>query len=173
MTALRVVAAIVVALILQSVVARLVGNGQVPVDLVLVSVVSTALLYGRVAGLLGGSLAGLAQDALSGGVLGIGGLANSVVGFFTGMIGTQFIVTQAVPRFLLYTGATAVHAGIYIGLSVLLGLRRFDRAFVEVTIQALANGVVGVLVFEIIDALPGTRQRWRARRERRRKIRFH
>ncbi|MEK6631495.1 MAG: rod shape-determining protein MreD, partial [Acidobacteriota bacterium] len=65
MTALRVVAAIVVALILQSVVARLVGNGQVPVDLVLVSVVSTALLYGRVAGLLGGSLAGLAQDALS------------------------------------------------------------------------------------------------------------
>ncbi|MEK6629464.1 MAG: hypothetical protein AABY89_01885, partial [Acidobacteriota bacterium] len=132
-----------------------------------------ALLYGRVAGLLGGSLAGLAQDALSGGVLGIGGLANSVVGFFTGMIGTQFIVPQAVPRFLLYTGATAVHAGIYIGLSVLLGLRRFDRAFVEVTIQALANGVVGVLVFEIIDALPGTRQRWRARRERRRKIRFH
>ena len=115
----------------------------------------------------------MAQAGLWGGVLGIGGLANSVVGFLAGAIGTQFIVTQAVPRFLLCTGATAANGGIYIGLSVLLGLRRFDRALVEVTIQALANGVVGVLVFEIIDALPGTRQRWRTRRERRRKVRFH
>ena len=35
------------------------------------------------------------QDALSSGVIGIGGLAKTVVGFLAGVIGQQFIVTAA------------------------------------------------------------------------------
>ena len=87
-----------VAITLQTTVGRF-FVGRMTIDMVLVAVVFVALSYGPVAGLLGGTAAGLAQDALSGGIIGIGGLANSIVGFFTGAIGAQFIVSSALPRF--------------------------------------------------------------------------
>ncbi|MCX6550003.1 MAG: rod shape-determining protein MreD [Acidobacteria bacterium] len=172
MTAVRVVAAVVVALLLQSVLARLAGEAAIHVDLVLVAVTWVALRFGRVSGVLGGTLAGLAQDALGGGVLGIGGLAKSVSGYLTGIVGTQFIVTQTVPRFLVFLGATAVNALIFMGLYVLLGLRHYDRPYLDVAIQGLSNAVIGVLVFEGAELLPGARERWRIRRAYRGKRRF-
>ena len=36
---------------------------------------------------------GLAQDVLSGGIVGVSGLAKTVVGFLSGVVGTQLIVT--------------------------------------------------------------------------------
>ena len=99
MTALRVVAAGVMALVLQGLMTRLLGAPSMRVDFGLVAVVWIALRFGRVPGLLGGTLVGLGQDALGGGILGLAGLAKSVAGFATGIVGTQFIVTQTVPRF--------------------------------------------------------------------------
>jgi rod shape-determining protein MreD len=173
MKAVRTIAAITLALILQSVLSRLTGSLRLQVDLVLVAVVTMSLLYGRVAGLLGGTLAGLAQDALVGGVLGIGGLASSLAGFLAGFVGTQFIVTQAIPRFLLFVGATVVYSTVFMGLYQVLGLRRFDDPYLTVGWQALINAGVGIVLFWLIEMLPGSPERWRARRERRRKVRFH
>ena len=47
-------------------------------------VVYVALTSGPVTGMLAGSVAGLIQDALSSGVIGIGGLAKTIVGFLVG-----------------------------------------------------------------------------------------
>ena len=168
-----IIASIAVALILQSVIARLTGVFRLPVDLVLVAVVTLALLYGRVAGLLGGTLAGLAQDGLVGGVMGIGGMASSLSGFLAGFVGTQFIVTQTVPRFLLFAGATLVHGAVFIGLYQLLGLRQFDQPYLALMVRALVNATVGIVLFGLIETLPGLPERWRIRRERRRKVRSY
>jgi rod shape-determining protein MreD len=130
-------------------------------------------LYGRVAGLLGGTLAGLAQDALVGGVMGVGGMASSLAGFLAGYIGTQFIVTQTIPRFLLFVGATAVHGAVFMGLYQLLGLRGFDRPLFDLTVRALANAAAGIVLFGLVETLPGLPERWRIRREHQRKVRFH
>src|SRR4029077_9257898 len=70
------------------------------VDLVLVVVVYNALSSGRVGGMLAGSFAGLVQDSLSGGVIGMSGLSKTIVGFVAGIIGTQFIVTHSASRFV-------------------------------------------------------------------------
>ena len=56
----------------------LAGRGHV--DLVLVVVIYAALQFGPATGLLTGALAGMAQDALSGGVIGVGGIAKTIVG---------------------------------------------------------------------------------------------
>lgn len=173
MTAVRVILAAVVALVAQGLLARLLGPLSMRVDLGLVAVVWIALRFGRVPGLLGGTLIGLGQDALAGGILGMTGLASSVVGFATGFAGTQFIVAQMAPRFLVFLGATALHAIVYFGLSLLLGLRIPEQVFLDVTLRALANAVIGVLVFKLFEISPGARERWRARRERRQKRRFH
>lgn len=133
------------------------------VDLVLVVVVYASLVSGPVTGLLTGTFAGLMQDALSSGVVGIGGLSKTVVGFLTGIIGTQFIVSQSLPRFVVFFGATLVHAVIFIGLYTILDARPFGTATAAVVGQAVGNAVVGVVAFQLAELLPGAVERRRGR----------
>jgi rod shape-determining protein MreD len=163
-----VILAIAVALALQTTLGRFVIRGTVAIDLVLVVVVYVALTAGPVTGMLAGTFGGLVQDALSSGVIGIGGLAKSVVGFLAGIVGTQFIVAQPLPRFVVFFGATVLHAAIFIGLYVLLDLRQFGTPYAAVTGQALGNAVVGVIAFQLAELLPGAVERRRAQRGRRR-----
>lgn len=164
MKAAGVLVAVALALALQTTLGRFVVSGTAAVDLVLVAVVYVALTTGPGTGLLAGSIAGLIQDALSTGVVGIGGLAKSVVGFLTGVIGQQFIVTAALPRFVMFLAATVVHAAVFMGLYVLLGLRSFSSPYAAVLSQALGNAVVGMIAFTIIEAVPGMVERRRVRR---------
>ncbi len=173
MTALRVVLAAAVALVAQGLLTRMLGAPSLRVDLGLVAVVWIALRFGRVAGLLGGTLVGLCQDAIGGGILGLAGLTKSVAGFATGVAGTQFIVTQTVSRFMVFLAATALNASLHIGLAGLLGLKIPGEPFLDISLQGLANAVIGVLIFKTLEVSPGARERWRARRERRQKRRFH
>jgi rod shape-determining protein MreD len=156
-----VLAAIALALALQTTLARLVVGGSAAIDLVLVIVVAVALTTGPMTGLLAGSVAGIVQDALSSGVIGIGGLAKSTVGFLVGVIGQQFIVTAALPRLVMLVAATALHAAMFMGLYTVLGLRTFASPWAAVGSQALGNALVGLVGFTIVEALPGILERRR------------
>jgi rod shape-determining protein MreD len=168
MKALGVFVAIGLALALQTTFGRVLVSGTAAVDLVLVAVVYVALTSGPCAGMLAGSLAGLIQDSLSSGVIGIGGLAKCVVGFVVGGIGQQFIVTAALPRLVMFVGATFAHAAVFMGLYVLLGLRTFSAPWSAVLGQAVGNSVVGMVAFTIVESLPGALERRRASRRPRR-----
>jgi rod shape-determining protein MreD len=162
-----VILATVVALTLQTVVfGRFLIRGTVAVDLVLVVVVYAALLLGPVTGLLTGTVAGLIQDYLSTGVVGIGALSKTVVGFVAGLIGSQFIVAEPLPRFVVFLAASLVHASLFIGLYVLLGLWPFEARYAAVFGQGVANALVGVVAFELAELLPGAVQRRRMNRPR-------
>lgn len=164
MRAAAALAAIVAALALQTTLAGLVIRGTAALDLVLIVVVYIGLTSGPTMGLLAGSVAGLVQDALSSGILGIGGLAKTLVAFLAGIVGTQFIVTAPLPRFVVFAVATVVHAAIFIGLYVLLDLRQFPSPYAAVVGQAVGNGFVGVVGFQLIEWLPGFLARRRAAR---------
>ena len=166
MKAAGVLIAIALALALQTTLARFVVGGTAALDLVLVVVVYVALTTGPVSGLLAGSVAGIIQDALSSGVVGIGGLAKSIVGFVAGVIGQQFIVTAALPRFVMFLAATALHAAIFMGLYVLLELREFPAPWAAIASQAVVNAAVGMIAFTIIESFPGFVERRRSRRVR-------
>lgn len=156
--------ALAIALALQTTLASLVIRGTAALDLVLIVVVYLALISGPVTGLLLGSAAGLVQDALSSGVIGIGGLAKTVVGFVAGVLGTQFIVTAPLSRFVVFLLATVLHAGVFMGLYTLLGLRQFDDPWGAVVTQAVGNGFLGVVGAQVVELLPGLRDRRKARR---------
>ncbi len=162
MRAVGVVVATALAIALQTTMARFVIRGTVAVDLVLVVVVYAALVAGPVTGLMAGTFAGLVQDALSTGVIGIGGMAKTVVGFLAGIIGTQFIVAQSLPRFVVFFGATILHAVISIGLYELLNLAEFGTPYAAVAGQATANAIIGVVAFNLAELLPGAVERRRA-----------
>jgi rod shape-determining protein MreD len=162
--AIGVLVAIALALALQTTLARFLVGGIAALDLVLVVVVYVALTTGPVSGMLSGSVAGIIQDALSSGLIGIGGLAKSIVGFVAGVVGQQFIVTAALPRFLMFLGATVTHSAITMGLYVALGLRTFPSPWAAIVSQALGNAAVGMIAFTIIEAVPGIIERRRMRR---------
>ena len=76
------------------------------------------------------------------------------MGFFAGIVGSQFIVARPLPRALVFFTATVTHAIIFVGL-----YRVIDRGYQQATVgailsQAGANALVGVLVFQIADFLP-------------------
>ena len=143
MKTLSVLGALALALILQTKLAPFLVLGTSPLDLVLIMVVYVALTSGPTTGILAGAVAGLAQDALSGGIIGIGGLAKTIVGYAVGFAGTQFIVAGALPRFVTFLGATVVHAVVFMGLYELLGLRDFGLPWARVLGQGAANALVG------------------------------
>ena len=167
MKAAGVVIAVALALALQTSLARFLVGGTAAIDLVLVVVVYVALTSGPVTGMLAGSAAGIVQDALSSGTVGIGGLAKAIVGFAAGVIGQQFIVTAAFPRFVMFIAATLVHSALFMGMYVLLGLKEFTSPWAAVLSQAIGNAVVGIVAFAIVESLPGVMERRRFKRSSR------
>ena len=166
MKAAGVLLVLVGALALQTTISGVTLGGARLVNLVVVAVIFVALQYGPVAGLLAGTAGGLVQDALAGGVIGIGGLAKTVVGFLAGLFGAQFIVSQPLPRFVIFVGGTALHEVVFqllYGLVEARGFRVDTRALLT---QAFVNGCVGLAAFFVLEQMPGLLQRRRARRGR-------
>ena len=174
--------AITAALVLQTTLADFGVRGTGAIDLVLVVVVYVALASGPVAGLLAGALGGLAQDCLSAtgvaavsatgaitltrAIIGVGGLAKTMVGFGVGVLGTQFIVAGLVPRLFVFFAATVAHAAIFLSLSVILDLRLDSVPYGVLMTQAIGNAIIGGVAFQVIEGLPGFVERRRAMRGR-------
>ncbi len=159
-------AIIALATAFQTTLAPFVVRGTVAIDVVLVAVVCLALTTGPVTGLLAGSVAGLIQDALSSGVLGMEGLAKSIVGCLAGAFGQQFIVTGTVPRLVVFACATALHSVVLHGMYTVLRLRTFESPWAGVASQALGNMVFGIVAFAVMEVVPGVIERRRLSRRR-------
>lgn len=159
-----VLAALAIAIVLQTTISGLSMAGGTRVNLVLVAVVYVALAYGAVTGLLAGTAGGLAQDALAGGIVGIGGLSKTVVGFLVGVLGAQFIVSQPIPRFVMFVGATLVHEVCVQAVSAVVESRAFTMQYSATLMQAIVNAAVGVLAFQVVESVPGLLQRRDSRR---------
>ena len=152
-------AALAAAIVLQATLSGMWMSAGTRVNLVLVAIVYVALAFGAVTGLLAGTAGGLAQDALAGGLVGVGGLSKTIVGFVVGVLGAQFIVSQPVPRFVMFVGATFVHELCFQGVYALVESRAFTMQYSAVLLQAAVNAVIGVLAFQIVEGAPGLLQR--------------
>lgn len=162
---------IAMALALQTTLGRYLTPGARLVDLVFVAVVYIALTGGPVTGLVAGAIAGLAQDSLSAtgvsviaigagvatarSIIGIGGLSKTVVGFVTGILGSQFIVVWPLPRALVFFTATVGHAMLFRGLYAVLDPGSVGKPYGTIFAQAGINAVTGVLLFQLSDSFQG------------------
>ena len=157
-------AALVAALLFQTTVAGMTLHGGTLVNFVLIAVICIALSLGALTGLLAGAAGGLVQDAVAGGVVGIGGLAKTLVGFLVGVFGAQFIVSQPLPRLVMFIGGTVLHELCFQSLYALVELRPVQFAWGTMLTQAAINGIIGVLALQIVESAPGLKQRREARR---------
>lgn len=164
MRTLAIVVIVAAGLVLQTSLTRFTIGGGWALDLVLVAVCFCALSWGPAAGILAGTLGGLAQDALSDGVLGVGGFSKTLVGFLAGAVGAQFIVAQFVPRLVVFVAGTFVHQLCFWGLYALIDQRATAVPWSAVMMQSLINAAIGLLAFQLIELAPGFAARRRARR---------
>jgi rod shape-determining protein MreD len=151
------------ALALQTTLAGLTIGGATTINLVLVAVIYLALAFGPAAGLLAGTAGGLVQDALAGGIIGVGAFSKTLVGFVVGILGAQFIVAHTIPRIVMFVSGTLIHELCYQALYALVEARAFRMHWSATLTQAALNGVVGILAFGVVEAGPGLLQRRRAR----------
>jgi hypothetical protein len=66
----------------------------------------------------------------------------------------------------MFVAATALHAAVFMGLYVALGLRVFSSPWTAIASQAAVNAVIGLVSFAAIEALPGALERRRTRRRK-------
>jgi rod shape-determining protein MreD len=159
-----VILAIIGALALQTTLSGMLAGGTIAVNLVLVAVVYLALSYGAVTGTLAGMIGGLAQDALAGGIVGLGGMTKTVIGFFVGVLGAQFNLSTTVPRLVMFVAATFLHEVMFEGLHAMIGGRPFALQWSATLIQSLVNGLIGVMAFMLVERGPEAMQRRRMSR---------
>jgi hypothetical protein len=168
---------IAVALAAQTTLTRYLPPGAHLVDLVFVAVVFIALTGGPAAGMIVGALAGLTQDALAAtgmtvvavgagvatarSIIGIGGLAKTFVGFVTGIVGSHFIVARPIPRAFVFFTATVAHAIIFQGIYSVVDPGYGPPSYRSLFSEAGANALVGVLIFQLSETLPGAVDRRR------------
>ena len=154
--------AIIAALALQT--SPFLGPNGAGIDLVLVVVVWTALQFGPAAGLLTGAAAGLSQDVLSAGIIGVSGFSKTLVGFGAGAVGSQFIVTNAPTRFVVLVIGAVVNELVFLGLYAAIEQRGFDMPWRQAGARALATAVVGIVLMIASNAIPAFLMRRRLRR---------
>lgn len=159
-----IVGALAASVVLQSSLLGLRVGGNLAINLVLIAVVYLALSYGPVTGMLAGMVGGLAQDTIAGGIIGIGGLCKTLVGFLVGVLGSQFNLSTTIPRMVMFIAATFVHELLFEALHALVGWRPFTPHLSTILVQALVNSLVGVIVFAVVELGPEAAQRRRMNR---------
>lgn len=107
----------------------------------------------QVAGLMTGAVIGILQDSLTHHPLGVYGIAKTVVGYGASSLGVKLDVESVGTRLLVTSGFYVVHQIIYFTIARLLVGLDLHWVWSRELIAAVANAVVGVLLFTMMDRL--------------------
>lgn len=146
--------AVVIAVVLQVTLARYTVGGRWVFDFVLVGVMFAALQWGPAAGVLSGTVGGLLQDVLSGGIVGVGGLVKTLVGFGAGIVGTQFVLAKPYARMVIVMAATVVHRLLVLSVYGLIDQRWPGVVWTAMLAEIVLNAVSALLVFQTVSVVP-------------------
>lgn len=136
------------------------------VDVFLVLIVLNALNGSSLAGLLGGTAAGLTEDVLAGVVFGIHGFVGTMIGYAASRISQRLVLRRAAGVLLLIAAAVLVHAVLLLALSALALPELLLPDPLWLLVRAAVSGVLGAMIHA---SVVGWRQGADARRRRRTK----
>jgi rod shape-determining protein MreD len=164
MRAGRFAIALALAVLVHAVGVRLHPQFGQAVDLFLVLTVLFALAGDSRAALLGGLAAGTAHDALAGGLFGIFGFADTIVGYGVARLSQRLVIERPSGVLPVAAVASVVQQAVAVGLalSLLPDPRLPDPIWLA--IRAAVSGVLGMLLF-------GLGRWWRGGADRRRRRR--
>jgi rod shape-determining protein MreD len=169
MPQLRIAAVLALAIVLQLSL-RKVWPPLVFIDLPLVIVVYVALQREAWQALITGTLAGLAVDAASGGVLGTGGFSKTLTAYLIFFAATRVNLENPLLRIPILAAAAAIDGCVYVGLHKLLG-QTLEAPFVQtIAYRVIGTTIVGTLALLMLDNLLSDKARQRRQFADRRKV---
>lgn len=143
---------IVMALVLQAMLPRAVGQSHIWFDFPLVVTIYFAL--GRrspIQGMLIGGFAGIFEDALTHHAIGINGIAKTIAGYLAASVGIRIDVQNSVVRvglnFSLTILCSAIYLFVYRGM---LGLE-MEWNWPNTLFQAVGNSIIALVLFPSLD----------------------
>lgn len=103
-------------------------------------------------GTLTGAAIGLVQDALTGRPIGVNGMAKSVIGYIAASIGIQVDVDSLTTRVIMNFAFSMLNSAILFLIGRrLLGQTEIHMQWIQELLRALANTVVAIPVFLLLD----------------------
>ena len=104
-------------------------------------------------GTVTGAVIGIVQDAISGLPIGINGIADTIIGYIGSSVSLKLEVEQIGPRFLMIFGFKFLHDAVgFLIQSRIVGNDLAYKSRWELY-SALANAVIGSLLFTQLDRL--------------------
>src|SRR5579872_5123305 len=106
-----------------------------------------------VPGLVTGAVIGTLQDALAGSVIGLNGIAKTIIGYLASSLGVKLNVDNPGSRFLMTFGFYLAHQFIYIIINRELVGSGEPLNWGHTLVAAICNGLVCVPLFSLLDKL--------------------
>ena len=151
MRQLKIAAVLIVAIALQSAL-RAIWQPLAYVDLTLVLVVYFALQREPLYALMVAAVAGLALDALGGGLLGAGGFSKTLTAYSVYFVAQRAMLDTTLLRIPVLAGASLIDNLIYVGMHRMLG-QRPSMPFVQaLSYKLIVTTIAGTVLLYAYDS---------------------
>jgi rod shape-determining protein MreD len=137
------------------------------VDFPLIVVVYAALQRNSIRALLFGSIAGIAVDALSGGLLGANGFSKTLIAYIVSEIARRVYMDNLLLRIPVIAGACLLNGLVYYGMHRMLGQEPVNPLVVTLAYTLIGTTIAGTIIFLILESFSVDKLRTgsRSRRE--------
>lgn len=164
MEGVKLTIALIVAILLQWTL-RNVAEPLAYIDLPLIIVVYAALQRNSIRALIFGTVAGIAVDALSGGLLGASGFSKTLVAYGVSEIARRVYLDNILLRIPIIAGACLLDDAVYYGLHRLFGQPPAGDVLVTGAYSLIGTTVVGTLIYLMLQSMSGEKGIRRKRRD--------
>lgn len=158
----KITIALIVAVLLQWTL-RNVAEPFAYVDFPLIIVVYAALQRNSVKAILFGTVAGIAVDALSGGLLGANGFSKTLIAYLVSELARRVYMDNLLLRIPVIAGACLLDDLVYFGMHWLLGQPPVVPVFVVMSYTLIGTTIAGTIVYLLLDFVSTERMRPRRR----------
>jgi len=142
--------ALVIAILLQWTL-RNIAEPLAYIDFPLIIVVYAALQRNAMRAIVFGTIAGIAVDALSGGLLGANGFSKTLIAYAVSEIARRVYLDNLLLRIPVIAGACVLDDLVYYGLHRLLGQGPSEQVLVIISYTVIGTTIAGTLVYLILE----------------------
>ena len=148
----KIIIALIIAVLLQMTL-RNVFEPLTYIDFPLIIVVYAALQGSSIKSLLYGTFAGIAVDALSGGLLGANGFSKTLVAFVVSELVRRVYLDNLLLRIPVIAGACLLDNLVYYGMHRLLGQEPNGQFITTIAYSLIGTTISGTIIFLLLNTV--------------------